>query len=202
MWTGECRSFGAEDQKKFADPNDPCDDCQWSLIWKYGGGSNPIAVWRPTKKGLCSLGDVIKKSTSADTSDLRASFVSERYGRRPKDFKWMGAENQAGGVNFWEPVCDDGFTSVGHVGIQKPESRKTDADKPPLESVCCIPQSDVQSYKNGEGVEERLWSDGGTGGMDNCQHRRKGLHTFIADISNCAGRFSPPCTNYNAGPLV
>jgi len=176
---------------------------QWTLIWKASGGQGEISVWRPSSSsGFCSLGDVIvKQKTDAIPNGTKASYASSTCGRAPVDFKWVAAENIEGGINYWEPVCEAGYVSLGHVGVQKPESSKTDADKPPLTSVCCVPEATVKWYKNGDGVTDRLWSDPGTGGRDNCEHLRKDLHTFIADEGNCAGRFSPPCHEYAAGPV-
>jgi len=158
-------------------------------------------VWRPERKSYCSLGDVIvKENVDTIPPDTAADFVGANVGRPPTDFEWIAAENQATGINWWKPLCETGYISLGDVGINKPETTKN--VKPPVTAACCVPEPFGVAYSNGDGAKEKIWSDGGTGGMDNCQHRRKGLHTFIADISNCAGRFSPPCTNYNAGPLI
>jgi len=172
-------------------------DVDWSLIWKYGGGANGVSVWRPSKKGFCSLGDVIvMQNVATIPTGTAASFIADAVGKEPDDFTWKVAENQAGGINFWEPVCAAGFVTVGHVGVQAPETTKN--QKPPNTSVCCVPEGLATAYKNTDGVTKRLWSDGGTGGMDNCEWKRKGLETFVADGTNCKSRFSPPCTTYYA----
>lgn len=170
---------------------------EFEHIYRYSGGSNAMSVYRPRKNGFCSLGDIMLKDHSSTAPEgTTASFISSSVGKQPTDFQWVGAENQAGGINFFAPVCEDGFVAVGHVAVHAPESSPN--NKPPLDAVCCVPKDTVCPYENHAGVVERLWSDGGTGGMDNCEWKRKGLDTFVADITNCAGRFSPPCTQYYA----
>lgn len=166
-------------------------------IYSYNGGSGPLSVFRPAKGGFCSLGDIIIQQDITDApAGTKASFVPASVGQAPTDFTWIGAENQAGGVNWWEPVCGTGFVAAGHVAVAAPESSQD--QKPPSSSACCVPSNMVCEYQNADGVDDSIWNDPGTGGMDNCQWERKGLHTFVADISNCKYRFSPPCTTYYA----
>jgi len=170
-------------------------DIQWTLIWRYSGGTSPLSVWRPERKSYCSLGDIIiKQNVDTIPPDTAADFVGANVGRPPIDFKWIAAENQATGINYWEPLCEDGYISLGDVSINKPE--RTENVKPPVTSACCVPESFGVPYNNAAGTQEKIWSDGGTGGMDNSQWLRKGLQTFITRPNH-----SPPNIDYFAGPV-
>jgi len=169
---------------------------QWHKIWSYHGGSGGITVFRPSKPGYCSLGDIIvKQKTSTIPAGTKASFLANGVGAAPKGFEWKVAENQAGGINYFEPVCPEGFIALGHVGVQSPESSKT--NYPPNDSVCCAPSTMGTLTTGTNGYTDKLWSDPGTGGMDNGQFKRLGLETFVADpCFRCSNKNNPSLPYY------
>ena len=147
--------------------------------------------------GYCSVGDVaLKANVAYIPPNTGASMVSASAGVHPTGFVWKAAENQNGGVNYFEPQCPPNYVSVGHVAVQAPE--KSPHKTPPTNSVCCVPASIACAFKGKTGLDKQLWHDGGTGGADNVLYPRKDMRTFIADATNCAGRFSAPCTTYYA----
>eukprot|EP00039_Didymoeca_costata_P022167 m.346241 g.346241 ORF g.346241 m.346241 type:complete len:391 (+) comp28502_c0_seq1:119-1291(+) len=133
----------------------------WTKVWNYGH----LHVWRPSRPGFCSLGDVMYRWTYAVPN--RADFVPIGFGKHPTSYRWITAENQWGGINFWEPICPSGYAGVGTVGVQLPETRT--GNPPPLNAVCCVPKA----YAKYPGVYgSHIWSDGGSGGRDNAHWYR------------------------------
>ena len=79
------------------------------------------------------------------------------YGRAPIGFNWTSAENKAGGVNFFELICDSGWTGVGTVAVQSPEELRSRSILPSADVACCVP---VYAAQHG-GAITQLWQDEG-----------------------------------------